>query len=451
MNLSFDTVIVGSGVGGAAVAAALCSDGSFTDGAVLVVDAGAGRDERAGHDERAGRDERAGHDERAGRDERAGPAESEDREGSAGRNGTFVGTRFSDVYPTASSIGSGISSPLMSRRARPVWRMESAVSALKHLMDITRADALFSKKGILKLALSEEQAAHFKDAAGKWPVYGQWIDTMDAGRRWPAIHAPFGALHVSEGTSVSLPAWSEHLIRYATSRGAHCMTDARMLSWTERGPKITVRIRVGRGKNGRIEGIDTSRLILALGADYLRFAELAALNLHPIKGQWALVECPHFEDDVIPVSGAGYVVEEKRIIDEKPFGGQKQFSGQKRFGGQKQTKDSPGLSLGSTFEHAYRHLRTDRGSLSGMISNAAQMIPAVEQSRVLASGAAIRVTVPGIRLPMVGPLRRDSNVWIFTGLGSKGILMAPMLALELPDYFSDPGSIPKEIRVTYRL
>ena len=86
-----------------------------------------------------------------------------------------------------------------------------------------------------------------------------------------------------------------------------------------------------------------------------------------------------------------------------------------------------------------------------MISNAAQMIPAVEQSRVLASGAAIRVTVPGIRLPMVGPLRRDSNVWIFTGLGSKGILMAPMLALELPDYFSDPGSIPKEIRVTYRL
>lgn len=426
-------------MGGAAVAAALCSDGSFTDGAVLVVDAGAGRDEYAGRNECAGRNESAG------RDECAGPAESEDHEGSAGRNGTCVGTRFSDVYPTASSIGSGISSPLMSRRARPVWRMESAVSALKHLMDITRADALFSKKGILKLALSEEQAADFKDAAGKWPVYGQWIDTMDAGRRWPAIHAPFGALHVSEGTSVSLPAWSEHLIRYAASRGARCMTDARMHSWTERGPKITVRIRVGGGKNGRIEGIDTSRLILALGADYLRFAELAALNLHPIKGQWALVECPHFEDDVIPVSGAGYVVEEKRIVDEK------QFSGQKQFGSQKQTKDSPGLSLGSTFEHAYRHLRTDRGSLSGMISNAAQMIPAVEQSRVLASGAAIRVTVPGIRLPMVGPLRRDSNVWIFTGLGSKGILMAPMLALELPNYFSDPSSIPKEIRVTYRL
>ena len=94
MNLSFDTIIVGSGLGGATVAATLC-----TKERILIVDAGEG---------------------------------------------------FTGVYAGASSIGSGISSPLMSRRARPVWRMESANTGLNQLIERTSARDLFSRQGILK-------------------------------------------------------------------------------------------------------------------------------------------------------------------------------------------------------------------------------------------------------------------------------------------------------------
>ena len=42
--------------------------------------------------------------------------------------------------------------------------------------------------------------------------------------------------------------------------------------------------------------------------------------------------------------------------------------------------------------------------------------------------AGVRVTVPGIRLPMVGPVPGFERVWIFTGFGAKGLLTAPLRA-----------------------
>lgn len=381
MNLSsdfVDIVIAGAGLGGATIAATLCASET-----VLVLEAG----NTPGH-----------------------------------------------VYRAASSIGSGICSPLMSRRARPIWRMETAVRALTSLRSQTKSSSLFSTGGILKPAQSKEQATEFRDASRRWPQHGRWVDASEACRVWPLIRAPFGVLHVLSGASVSMGEWTSHLLDYAVSCGARRAAGSQLLAWRERGD-ISIRFRTS---NGEVRTVRTARLILALGADYLRFSDLAALNLHPIKGQWVRVAARDVAPgsarssfpvtalsaapELLPVSGAGYV-----------------------------TSDDSGFTLGSTFEHDYRHLRPTAEATREIVANAARMIPVLALSEIRESGAALRVTVPGIRLPMVGPLRKGSNVWIFTGLGSKGILMAPMLAMDILEYFAEPASIPKEIRVTYRL
>ncbi|MCH8276233.1 MAG: FAD-dependent oxidoreductase [Bacteroidetes bacterium] len=109
--------------------------------------------------------------------------------------------------------------------------------------------------------------------------------------------------------------------------------------------------------------------------------------------------------------------------------------------------DGEALVVGSTYEHTYSHLEPTVRAGGHLLEGAISMIPALEGSKVMDAGAAIRVTVPGIRLPMVGPLPGMRRTWIFTGLGSKGLMLAPLLAEELPGYFQDPDSIPKEISV----
>ena len=46
-------------------------------------------------------------------------------------------------------------------------------------------------------------------------------------------------------------------------------------------------------------------------------------------------------------------------------------------------------------------------------------------------------------LPLVGPVAQ--NVWAFTGLGAKGLLMAPLLAQHLPEWLTEPDAIWPEV------
>ncbi len=324
------------------------------------------------------------------------------------------------VYTSASSIGAGISSPLMSRRARPIFRMEAAVAALDALRQTTGGAFLFSSSGILKLAGAADQADEFKDAADRWPDHGRWYSSDECRNRWTNLNAPFGLIHVTSGFSVSIPAWCQKMIRFSVSKGAEYRPGCRMMDWRESATGIYVRYRDAMGEEHVVK---TSRLVLAPGADYLRFPALAALRLHPIKGQWVRISRPDtFSPDhpFTPLSGHGYLVD-----------------------------DGQSLMLGSTFEHGYTHLRTTRIDVRKMIQTASNMVPDITQSAILSSGAAIRVTVPGIRLPMVGPLQPKSRVWIISGLGAKGLLMAPLIASELLGYFEKPSSIPREFGVSY--
>ena len=81
--------------------------------------------------------------------------------------------------------------------------------------------------------------------------------------------------------------------------------------------------------------------------------------------------------------------------------------------------------------------------------NAARLLPALADAQILDARAGVRVTVPHVasplRLPLLGPLPGQPRLWVFTGLGAKGLLTAPLLAHALPHALTDPSHLPDEV------
>ena len=311
----------------------------------------------------------------------------------------------------ASGVPVGLISPLMARRARPVWRMEEAMQSFHHVLAESKAVRHFSASGVRKPARSEEQATEFRDASMKWPDHGRWFEPESAAERWPYLFTQFGVLEVTSGGAVSMPAFCQTLVRAACDRGAESISACAIQGWDDFGDQVTVQLSSN-------EEFTSRRLLLCLGEGYTEFSELRALRLHPIKGQWIRLISPDNLPQTVAISSGSYLA-----------------------------RDDKGIVVGSSYELKYSKIEPTEEVIKKLHREACLLIPSLRRSTVTDAGAGIRVTVPEIRLPMLGSLPGSHNVWIFTGLGAKGLLMAPLLAYELPKFFEKPSAIPKEISV----
>ena len=316
----------------------------------------------------------------------------------------------------ASGVAAGLVNPLMGRRARPVWRMEAALEAFHGMLADAGAEALWTPTGVLRPAADAGQAARFEEAALLWPHHAMWKSPDAGAEQYPHLSAPHGALWVKSGGAVSVPVLVKTLLDAAGRNGAVVQSGARVAGWTESGR--SVRLQTEHSENTRV--FQAVHVVLALGDGFIQHPALAALRLHRIKGQVARVARPAALGGVrlVPLAGEGYVV-----------------------------ADGEALVVGSTYEHDFEDLQPSREQTRRLLAKAARMVPALADAAVLEERAGVRVTVPGTRLPMLGPVPGHRRTWVFTGLGSKGLLMAPLLAQHLSAYLQDPSRIPEDVRV----
>ncbi len=307
-----------------------------------------------------------------------------------------------------SGAAAGMVNPILGLRARPVWRLDEALDAFDALVTRAGADDLYRRRPTLRPAYGEAQVERFQQSAEELPEHARWISTADCAEHYPAVTAPDGGLLITTGGAVDLPGLVGRILAAAESKGTVLRVGAAVTGWDEGG--ITL------DSGGRISG---GKMILSLGRGYARFPELERLRLHQVKGQTIRLSRPKdLPDDLPHLAGRGYVAHEDGA-----------------------------LVAGSTYEHDFDHLMPTELQTSAILQKTTRMLPALAGSEVLQARAGVRVTVPGIRLPMVGPLPGSKNVWIFTGFGAKGLLTAPPAARELPVYFEDPEQIPRETRV----
>lgn len=338
-----------------------------------------------------------------------------------------------------SAAAAGLVNPILGVRARPVWRIEEAVRALDDTVALVAAESCYDRRPTLRPARDEEQIDRFRRTAAEYPQHCTWLD--DPGLAW--LHAPHGALRIETGGAIEIDALVRALLRGIEVR------EATLVGWEELNAGVTAHLVAAEQRHTTT----ARKLILALGRGYTAFPDLMRLRLHQVKGQTIRLTRPaDLPEDAPHLAGTAYVAIEPPS-EATTAGSRRATSAPKTASSTRPgpaAKSAAGHSTvvcGSTYEHAFAGLEASQRATKSILKKVARMLPSIRDAELIEARAGVRVTVPGIRLPMVGPIPDHQNVWIFTGLGAKGLLTGPLVAKELPDYLEDVERIPNEVRV----
>lgn len=314
----------------------------------------------------------------------------------------------------ASGAAAGLVNPFMGQRARPVWRLRKALAAVPEILARADIPELFQDTGVLRPATEPEQVEAFQEVADAYPDLATWVPAGVLASRYSNVQAEDGALFIPRGGAMDVAQMVRALLRAAENNGAVVKTNAAVLYWRET-PDAAI-IEIDQDKN--MDEFSAEHVLLTLGQGYPTFPELRRLGLTGVKGQTVRVRRPRTVNDTLPpLSGQGYVV-----------------------------PDGDSLVLGSNYDNDFDTIEPDPDATESILEKTAQMVPVLESAEVVDVNAGVRVKHTESNLPLLGPLPHRDRIWTFTALGSKGLLTAPMLSLELPEYLENPGAIPDEVR-----
>ncbi|MDX1741809.1 MAG: FAD-dependent oxidoreductase, partial [Rhodothermales bacterium] len=292
------------------------------------------------------------------------------------------------------------------------WRHREAMAALREVLALADAEALLLANGVLRPAADAAQAADFQDTASLHDEC-RWMDPAAAAESYPDVAAPHGALLIETGAAIDISRLSAAILSAVRRAGGEIRLGCTLTSFAERSDRVEVSL-----FDGSAHGASCRRLLLACGAGFRSLNALDGLGLHAVKGQTVDVRVNRDLSHLPHLSGKGYVVCSHNRA-----------------------------TIGSSFEHEFENPEPDPDVGARLLARASKMLPALQEAVILSHRAGIRVTRVGRRLPVVGPLPRHGRVWIFTALGSKGLLMAPLIGSNLREFFADDRKIPDELRL----
>lgn len=294
------------------------------------------------------------------------------------------------VASGASGSAAGLANPFIAQKANPIPRFPEALGLLEQVLPELHVP--FSR-GVLRPARSADQAAHFEQRANEHPDALDWLTPAESTTRYPNVLAPYGSLWVRDALGFDPVPLIQGLLETVEHRGGRVHTETELLSWTSNPDFVSVSTSAG--------DLQAEYLVLALGADALSLPYAETLRLHGVKGHLLWTHrVPSWNGPAL--SGKGYIV---------PLGDR--------------------LAVGSTFEHHFKDREVDLAMEEVLRTQANALLPALHEAPTLRLSAGVRVSAPGDRLPLILPVDDHKRVWVFTGLGSKGILLAPLYARDL--------------------
>ena len=333
------------------------------------------------------------------------------------RQETVLVVEAAEPAAGASGVAGGLFSPMLALRGRPVWRMVESIEAFHRQLSEAEGHHLFDNRGVLRPAHNEQQVVYFKESIAMVPDEAEWLEADASAERFPHIYAPLGSMFVRRAGAVNLPEYVKHLAKAAQHQGVIFRTQTRAIGWGESDNRVFLEVEQESGQKERFEA---DRLVLCWGRTFLQHPSFSDLYLHQIKGQTIRVTLPEglTRNDLIPISSKGYIVPQ-----------------------------SDHVAIGSSYEHQYTTEGPTPEIANDLFEMASHIVPALQTSRLIDGQAGFRVTVPGYRMPIVGPLPGYSRIHAFSAFGSKGLLLAPLLSYELPHLLSNPSQIWPELRL----
>lgn len=319
----------------------------------------------------------------------------------------------------ASGAAAGLVNPFMGRKARPVWQLEEALSAFRATLARAGAEDLFDDRGVLRPVVEDGQAKVFRERAAEFPEHLAFLTPEAVAAQYPAAAAPAGALWVRTGGAMMVPPFVQRVLDAAARQGATVISGQHVSAWRSTNTHATVTLDHG-------EQLRAGHVVLAMGYGGVGHPALHALDLRGVKGQTLRVRlpAPHTTDRLPPVAGSGYAVPVPTDEAHRT------------------------LILGSSYAHDFTTLDPTGKATQQILRKTQRLVPALAGATVRGAVTGVRVYAGHHNLPVLAPVPGASRVWAFTGLGSKGLLMAPLLARLLRHHLHTPAGVPAALRLT---
>ncbi|MBL7977557.1 MAG: FAD-binding oxidoreductase [Bacteroidetes Order II. Incertae sedis bacterium] len=315
------------------------------------------------------------------------------------------------VLGRGSGVSGGLINPMMAQKGRGVWEAETALNAFRRIADEAHVPShIVRMDGLFRPAQKPEQANWFMSSVETSPHLGLWYDKMVLKAQFRMLNAPHGGIWVHSGGTVKI----NHLAKWLVSEAKVDQQCVHITAIDEEPTGVRIETQDGNA-------FFAKKCLTCLGNGLLNFTPFKYLDLHPVKGQVEKTEPSHLPSDIPSLSGGMYVAA---------------FEDQ--------------WVAGSSFRHHYEDLNPSHSDRSQILSGVRSMVPAFPTEIQSVSEVGIRITIPRTRLPMVGPVTEKGNLWVLTGLGSKGLLMAPYLAENLAYWLQNPHLIPAQLTVRHR-
>lgn len=290
-----------------------------------------------------------------------------------------------EIGQGTSGIAAGLLHSYAGAYARKSWRADDGLAATLQLLQVAETalqSSVIAGRGLIRLAISDEQKRDFSLAASCYPDDVHWLTADQCQQRLGySLSHPQPGIFIDSGLTVDCKKYLQGLWMACAARG---------VQFQQQSIQSLAQL------------ADFDWIIATTGASKL-LSELSSLKITPVKGQVLELRWPEgLPPFAYPVSSQAYLL-------MHPEGHQ--------------------CLAGATFERDYDKETPDLPSaITGIMPKLHAFLPELDASHVIGCRAGIRASAAGHR-PLL--LKISPRCWVLTGMGSKGLLYHALYAEEL--------------------
>ncbi len=287
----------------------------------------------------------------------------------------------------ASSLSAGLLHPYGGLHSKLNWRGKDGMEATQELLEVASGASnrpIAEVTGQLRAAVTEENHRDYALCAQKYEDV-EWLSAKECQKLVPGL-APLPGIFIKTALTINAKLYLKGLWAACQNKGAAFFQ---------------------RSINSLKELDDYDGIVIAGGPASVQYEETNGLALTPVKGQMLEIEWPsHLPPLRIPLNSQIY------IVMNPHFGS---------------------CFVGATFE---RHFSTSEpeadSAIKLLLPRAVQLLPDLAHSKVIDCKSGVRAS--GLNHKPVLKQMSD-KCWIFSGMGSKGLLYHALYAKELAIHF----------------
>jgi glycine/D-amino acid oxidase-like deaminating enzyme len=280
----------------------------------------------------------------------------------------------------ASGIAAGLLHPFAGLHSKLNWKGREGMEATRILLDSINPP-VFSRTGLIRIALTEENEKDYALCAQRFPEEVIWLeaDELQAFAPQATLHP---GIHIKSAVTVYSDLYLKSLWEFCSQKGV--ILEKTEISSLE-----------------ELKHFDA--ILVANGASACGIKELADLPITAIKGQILELSWPKDLPPLsMPLTSQVYIL---------------------------MTPGNQTCLVGATYERNFTTVGPDAAfAAKDLLPKAMAIIPELKNSKILDCRVGLRASAPHHH-----PISRkiNSNCWILSGMGSKGLLYHALFAEEL--------------------